>query len=334
MEISTEVDLAPYNTLGVHAIANYFCKVANLSELRQALGFAKEKNLPVKIIGGGSNILVSGDYPGVIVQLALLSIEWLNDEGLVRVGAGENWHEFVAHCLEKGAHGLENLALIPGTVGAAPIQNIGAYGVECEQFIVSVQVYDQQQQAVVEFTREECEFSYRDSIFKYEGARHFVVLAVTFQLHRDWKVNINYGALAEELSALDNVSHKDVFDAVCKIRRSKLPDPKFIGNAGSFFKNPLISLSKYQALKTEYPQIPGYEVAEPGLIKTSAAWLLDQAGWKGKRRGGAGVHSEHALVIVNADDASGDELLLLAQEMASSILTKYGIALETEVQIL
>ncbi len=334
MEISTEVDLAPFNTFGVHAIANYFCKVANLSELRQALDFAKDKNLPVKIIGGGSNILITGDYPGIIVQLALLSIEWLNDEGLVRVGAGENWHEFVEHCLNKGAHGLENLALIPGTVGAAPIQNIGAYGVECEQFIVSVQVYDQQQQSVVEFTRDMCEFSYRDSVFKYAGARHFVVLAVTFALHSHWPVNISYGALAQELAGRENVSHRDVFDAVCKIRRAKLPDPQVIGNAGSFFKNPLISLEKFNAIKAQYPQIPGYPVAEPGLIKTSAAWLLDQAGWKGKRRGGAGVHSEHALVIVNADDASGDELLLLAQEMASSILTKYGIALETEVQIL
>jgi UDP-N-acetylmuramate dehydrogenase len=334
MEISTEVDLAPYNTLGVHAVTNYFCKIGNLSELRQALDFAKEKNLPVKIIGGGSNILITGDYPGIIILLALMNIEWLNEQGLVRVGAGENWHNFVEHCLDQGCHGLENLALIPGTVGAAPIQNIGAYGVECEEFIVSVQVYDQQQQSLSEFTREMCEFSYRDSIFKYAGASHFVVLGVTFQLNRDWAVNTSYGALAEELADKNPVSHRDVFDAVCKIRRSKLPDPKQTGNAGSFFKNPLISLAKYEALKAQHPQIPGYTVAEPGLIKTSAAWLLDQAGWKGRRRGGAGVHSEHALVIVNADNASGDELLLLAQEMASSILNKYGIALETEVQIL
>ncbi len=333
MEISTEVDLTPYNTLGVNAIASYFCKVANLSELRQALDFATERNLPTKIIGGGSNILISGDFPGVIIQLALMSIEWLNNEGLVRVGAGENWHRFVEHCLNKGAHGLENLALIPGTVGAAPIQNIGAYGVECEQFIVSVQAYDQHEHSIVEFSHEMCEFSYRDSIFKYEGSRHFVVLAVTFQLYPDWPVNFSYGALANELKDKDSISHRDVFDAVCKIRRSKLPDPAEIGNAGSFFKNPLISLDKYQKLKAEYADIPGYEVPEPGLIKTSAAWLLDQAGWKGKRRGGAGVHTEHALVIVNADNASGDELLLLAQEMASSILSKFGIALETEVQI-
>jgi UDP-N-acetylmuramate dehydrogenase len=334
MEISTEVDLAPYNTLGVHAVANYFCKVANLSELKQSLDFANEKNLPVKIIGGGSNILITGDYPGIIIQLAFLNIEWLNDSGLVRVGAGENWHSFVEHCLTKGFHGLENLALIPGTVGAAPIQNIGAYGVECEEFIVSVQVYDQQTQSLSEFSREMCEFSYRDSIFKYAGANHFVVLGVTFQLHHDWPVNISYGVLGDELAGIDSVSHRDVFDAVCKIRRSKLPDPKDTGNAGSFFKNPLISLGKYDALKAEYPNIPGYAVAEPGLIKTSAAWLLDQAGWKGKRRGGAGVHNDHALVIINADNASGDELLLLAQEMAGSILNKYGIALETEVQIL
>jgi UDP-N-acetylmuramate dehydrogenase len=333
MEISTEVDLTPYNTLGVNAIASYFCKVANLSELRQALDFAKEKNLPAKILGGGSNVLFAGDYPGVIIQLGLMSIEWLNDAGLVRVGAGENWHDFVQLCLNYGAHGLENLALIPGTVGAAPIQNIGAYGVECEQFIVSVQVYDQQQHSIVEFSREMCEFSYRDSVFKYEGARHYIVLAVTFQLHKNWQPNISYGALAYEVGSKPNVSHRDVFEAVCKIRRSKLPDPKEIGNAGSFFKNPLISLDKYNSLKAQYADIPGYEVDEPGLIKTSAAWLLDQAGWKGKRRGGAGVHTEHALVIVNADNASGDELLLLAQDMASSILGKFGIVLETEVQV-
>lgn len=333
MEISTEIDLAPYNSFGVHALAQYFCKVANLSELRQALSFAQDRNLPTKVIGGGSNILFAGDYPGVIIQLSLMGIEWLNDEGLVRVGAGENWHDFVRQCLNQGVHGLENLALIPGTVGAAPIQNIGAYGVECEQFIAAVQVFDLQEQRVVEFSREMCDFSYRNSVFKAASDRRFIVLTVTFQLHRNWPVNISYAALAQELAQHESVSHRDVFDAVCEIRRRKLPDPKQVGNAGSFFKNPLISIDKYQTLKKSYPDIPGYPVSEPGLIKTSAAWLLDQAGWKGRRRGGAGVHTEHALVLVNASDASGDELLLLAQEMASSILGTFGIALENEVHI-
>jgi UDP-N-acetylmuramate dehydrogenase len=270
-----------------------------------------------------------------VIRIHFKSIEWLNNVGLVRVAAGENWHEFVKSCMNNGFYGLENLALIPGTVGAAPIQNIGAYGVELEKFVVSVSVYDEKQDKVVELSHRDCEFGYRDSLFKYPDARHLIVLGVTLQLATEQIPNISYGALQAEFDGLDfsEITNQDVFDAVCRIRNSKLPDPKILGNAGSFFKNPLVSELKVESLKETFPDLPCFDSGEPGLVKISAAWLLDKAGWRGRRKGGAGVHQQHALVIVNVDDASGEDIALLAQEMASSVLGRFGIALECEVRL-
>jgi UDP-N-acetylmuramate dehydrogenase len=309
--------------------------VTNLSELKEALAFGAASNAPSLVIGGGSNILLSADYPGLVIRIHFKSIEWLNSVGLVRVAAGENWHEFVKSCMNHGFYGLENLALIPGTVGAAPIQNIGAYGVELEQFVVSVSVYDEKQDKVVELSHRDCEFGYRDSLFKYPDARHLIVLGVTLQLATEQIPNISYGALQAEFDGLDfsEITNQDVFDAVCRIRNSKLPDPKILGNAGSFFKNPLVSELKVESLKETFPDLPCFDSGEPGLVKISAAWLLDKAGWRGRRKGGAGVHQQHALVIVNVDDASGEDIALLAQEMASSVLGRFGIALECEVRL-
>lgn len=329
--ISQGVDLAPYNSFGVHARAAHFCEVTNLNELKQALDYGDELSLAVLVIGGGSNMLLSKDYPGLVIRIGFTEVEWLSKSGLVRAAAGENWHEFVKRCMEHGFYGLENLALIPGTVGAAPIQNIGAYGVELEQFVVSVSVYDREQNSVRELTRADCQFSYRDSIFKTPAAQHLIVLGVTLQLNTNQPPNLNYAALKSEFSGAE-ISNQDVFDAVCRIRSSKLPDPNVLGNAGSFFKNPLVTELKAGQLQQLFPELPRFGAAEPGMVKIPAAWLLDQAGWRGKRRGGAGVHQQHALVIVNVDDATGEEIELLAGEMANSVLDRFGIALEWEVR--
>lgn len=335
MDISQDIDLAAYNSFGLSCKAAHFCEVHSLADLKEALEYAKEMKLPALVIGAGSNVLFAASYNGLVIHIAMKGVHWLSADGLVRVAAGENWHEFVEASLKQGFYGLENLALIPGTVGAAPIQNIGAYGVELEQFVVSVSVYDPIADEVKELKHSDCEFAYRDSIFKYSDASHLVVLEVSFQLSKDSVPNLSYGALEAELKSAQKseISSQDVFDAVCRIRRSKLPDPANLGNAGSFFKNPLVSVSKYQTLQQEFPELPSFESGEPGLVKIPAAWLLDQAGWRGKRRGGAGVHERHALVLVNAEDATGEELVLLAQDMASSVLGRFGIGLECEVRI-
>ena len=336
LNIHHDIDLAPYNSFGVHASAAHFCEVTNLDELKQALAFGAASNIPVLVIGGGSNILLSADYLGLVIRINFKGIERLNRKGLVKVAAGENWHEFVEICMNHGFHGLENLALIPGTVGAAPIQNIGAYGVEFEQFVVSVSVYDEKQGKVFELDHSDCKFGYRDSLFKSPDARHLIVLGLTLQLAIRHSPNISYGALLAEFSGRDlaEITNRDVFDAVCRVRSSKLPDPKKLGNAGSFFKNPLVSAAKAETLKQEFPNIPCFDVCELGLVKIPAAWLLDQAGWRGKRKGGAGVHAQHALVIVNAQDATGKDIVLLAQEMAGSVLKRFGIALDSEVRVI
>lgn len=335
MDFHHGIDLAPYNSFGVHTSAAHYCEVTNLIELQEAFKYSSAANLAVLVIGGGSNILLSADYAGLVIRINFKSIEWLNNNGLVRVAAGENWHDFVESCMSHGFYGLENLALIPGTVGAAPIQNIGAYGVEFEQFVVSVSVFDEKQGKVLELSHADCEFGYRDSVFKYPDARHLIVLGVTLQLATEHLPNISYGALQAEFEGRDfaEITNQDVFDAVCRVRNSKLPDPKVLGNAGSFFKNPLVSASKVETLKQSFPDLPCFDAGEPGLVKIPAAWLLDQAGWRGKRRGGAGVHEQHALVIVNVDDASGEDIALLAQEMAVSVLGRFGIALQCEVRL-
>ena len=333
--IHEQFDLTPCNSFGIKLYAAGFASVHDLNELHAALAYASRHGLPVQILGSGSNVLFTADYPGLVVQMNFQGIEHLNEQGLVRAGAGQNWHEFVVYCLNNNLYGLENLALIPGTVGAAPIQNIGAYGVELERFVVLVEVFDTHSGAVTQMSRSECEFSYRDSVFKTSNSPTLLVLSVTLQLHTVPAPNCSYKALQEALGA-DSVSAspQQIFDTVCQIRRSKLPDPALLGNAGSFFKNPIVSRSKYANLLKEHPAIPCYETEDSQFVKIPAAWLLEQLGWKGRRRGQAGVHAQHALVLVNLGHARGDEIMLLAQEMSSSVLSHFGIALETEVHII
>lgn len=337
MEIQQAINLQPLNSFGVPATAAYFAKVENAGDLESAYSFADAENLPVQILGSGSNMLIVRDFPGLMIHIANKGIEWgeVSAEGdsTIRIAAGEIWHELVSSCMQKGLHGLENLALIPGTVGAAPIQNIGAYGVELADFVVDVKVYDRECKEWRVMDKQACEFAYRDSLFKGSGRGRFIVFELSLSLSSKWEPNLSYQGLVEAMSDPEP-SAQNVFDAVCQLRRSKLPDPSVIGNAGSFFKNPIVSVEKFQALAEQLPGLPNYDIGEAGLTKIPAGWLLEQLGWKGRARGAAAVSENHALVIVNPGAANGEDILLLAQEMSNSVLQAYGVALEPEVRIL
>jgi len=335
--IRARVDLAPHNSFGVSATAAWFAEVRDRAGLEEALAHAAGGGMPLLILGGGSNCLFLNDFPGLVLKLANTGIEWLEAPGLVRVAAGENWHEFVSQCLNKGLHGLENLALIPGTAGAAPIQNIGAYGVELERFFVELEALDLHSGRWETLDKAACEFAYRDSVFKRAAEPRWLIWCVTLRLAADWEPVTDYGALGEALDEEltgGRPTHRQVFDTVCKIRRCKLPDPACLGNAGSFFKNPVVSAEKAEALRRDHPELPSWPGPEAGMVKLPAAWLLERAGWKGVRRGQAGVHERHALVLVNHGGASGEELYRLAQEMAGSVLEIFGVALQPEVRII
>ncbi len=332
MDIQEQVDLAPYNSFGVSQRAAFFAEVQQASDLHQAREFVASRHLPIMVLGEGSNVLFIKDYPGLILYMNNKGKELLPGAGMLRAAAGENWHELVIFCLQKSLYGLENLALIPGTVGAAPIQNIGAYGVELEQFFVELEAFDLKTGETRYMSKSDCQFAYRDSIFKQDPGQKLVVLSVSLQLSQQPTPALGYAGLKEALTG-EEATPQRVFDAVCDIRRSKLPNPKLIGNAGSFFKNPVVSRSKYETLCRAHPGIPGWDTEDSDLVKLPAAWLLEQKGWKGKQRGGAAVHENHALVLVNKDNASGEDIVLLAEEMSSSVLQGFGIALQTEVRI-
>ena len=330
--LQQQVDLSSYNSFGVAARADWFMAVKTPEDVLKAREHAATERLPVLILGEGSNILFLKDFPGLVLHVANRGIEMVEESGLVTAAAGENWHELVTRCLQRGLHGLENLALIPGTVGAAPVQNIGAYGVELQQFVERVDAINLRTGEKESLDRKACDFAYRDSVFKREPQTPRVILSLTLKLDLGWKPVVDYGALRDALPGA-NPTPQELYDTVCAVRRSKLPDPAELGNAGSFFKNPVISSDKYERLKSAHPGLPGFPDGE-GLVKVPAAWLLEQAGWKGKRRGAAGVHEAHALVLVNHGGASGEEIFLLAQEMSASILNRFGIALQPEVRII
>jgi UDP-N-acetylmuramate dehydrogenase len=337
MEIQQAISLQQLNSFGVPATAAYLAKVETAADLEEALGFAEAENLSIQVLGSGSNVLFVRDFPGLVLHIANKGIEWgdatADDSSALRVAAGENWHGLVSSCLQKGLYGLENLALIPGTVGAAPIQNIGAYGVELADFFVDVTVFDRETKQWLVMDKQACEFAYRDSLFKGAGLGRYIVFNLSLSLSSQWVPNLSYQGLKEALGNTEPTP-QDVFDAVCQIRRSKLPDPSVIGNAGSFFKNPIISLEKFKSLEEQLPGLPKYDTGEEGLTKIPAGWLLEKLGWKGRTRGAAAVSDNHALVIVNPGEADGEDILLLAQEMSNSVLQTYGIALEPEVRIL
>lgn len=331
--------LKPFNTFGVEAKAKYFVEVNTVEELIETLKLSHTQTLPLLFLGGGSNILFTKDFDGLAIQLNLKGISefFLNEnEVLVTAKAGENWHEFVMFCLNKNYGGLENLSLIPGNVGTSPMQNIGAYGTEIKDHFVSCKVLNLQTLAVETFDLEKCRFGYRDSIFKQEGKNKYVILEVSFKLTtQNHTIKTEYGAIQSELENLGiiNPTIQDVSKAVINIRQSKLPDPKKIGNAGSFFKNPTILLAQFEDLKLKFDNIQGYP--NGNFVKVPAGWLIEQCGWKGKQIGNVASHELQSLVIINATgEASGKEIFGFSTLIIDSVKEKFGIELEREVNIL
>ncbi|MBK6938449.1 MAG: UDP-N-acetylmuramate dehydrogenase [Chitinophagaceae bacterium] len=335
MQVQENISLRPYNTFGIEAKARFFAAFNNLEELAELTTF--NSGLPILILGGGSNIVLTKDYDGLVLKNEIKGITELHEDGdyvYVKAGAGENWHQFVLHCIERGWGGVENLSLIPGNVGASPMQNIGAYGVEIDDVFWDLEAFHLREKKVYTFTKGDCEFGYRESVFKRKHKGQFVILNVTYQLRRKPRFNTSYGAIRQELEKMGvkNLSLRAVSDAVISIRKSKLPDPAVIGNAGSFFKNPTVPNGQFQSIKNGFPGVIGYENID-GSIKLAAGWLIEQCGWKGYRKGDAGCHSQQSLVLVNFGNAEGNEIFSLSEEIIDSVRKKFGIFLEREVNI-
>jgi UDP-N-acetylmuramate dehydrogenase len=337
MDIQRGEALRRYNTLALQARAEAFVSVRNDAELLVALAWARAQELPVIPLGEGSNVVFAGDIHALLIRQETQGIEILDaaDESVrLRVSAGENWHQLVRWTIENGLFGLQNLALIPGTAGAAPIQNIGAYGVELKSTLLQVharQIVDDQP---VTFSNKDCEFGYRDSVFKRRLKDQLVITAIDLQLSRHPDVNIAYPALASYFQEHAEIapSPHTVFEAVVSIRKSKLPDPSSTPNAGSFFKNPVLQHSVYITLLEHFPELPGF-VQSDDSVKVPAAWLIDYCGWKGCRRDNLGVHEQHALVLVNYGSDSGRQLLTLADEITASVERIFGVRLEIEPRV-
>ena len=344
MVLEENVSLRPYNTFGLDVQARYFARFASADELRELLQLPQVQAADKLILGGGSNLLFTRNFGGVVLKNEIRGLEILSEDGdtntaLVRAGAGESWHGMVEYALDQDLSGIENLSLIPGTVGAAPLQNIGAYGAELRDTFDHLEAVEISTGALRVFAADACGFGYRESVFKNALKNQFVVTAVVLRLHRQARPNVRYGAITDtlaELGIMGEPTAQDVSRAVVHIRRAKLPDPAQIGNAGSFFKNPEISQARFDHLKSQYPDLPGYPV--PGGVKVPAGWLIERAGWKGLRRGaGAGTHGVHArqaLVLVNHGGATGSEIWALANEIIAAVQQQFAIELHPEVNIL
>lgn len=321
--------LAPLHSFGFPSSANAFLTINATSDITAQLDGLN--NTAFYILGEGSNTVFLEDFQGTIIKPNFLGIELTHTDSHYRlkVGAAENWHQLVSWCMQQGINGFENLALIPGTVGAAPIQNIGAYGVEIEKFIHTVEYYDLIDQVHRCLNAKDCEFAYRDSVFKHRLANRVIITSVTFSIPKDWQVVAHYG----ELKALTNPTANELFNKVVEVRQSKLPDPKKIGNAGSFFKNPHIDLAHYQQLQQRWPAMPSYPI-DNKTIKVPAAWLIEQLGFKGTKVGGIGCHPNQALVLTNDGTGSGAQLLQLARAIKAKVQSEFSIELENEVRLI
>lgn len=333
--LEENVPLAPKTTMKTGGSARYFFSVQTEDEVVAAVNYARERGLPIFVLGGGSNVVVGDEgFPGVVIEIKIpgISVEGRDESVLVHAGAGVVWDELVRTTTEHGLWGIENLACIPGSVGAAPVQNIGAYGAEANDTIVSVRAYDTEREVFVEFDRDACGFGYRTSMFKRAGQGRFIVTAVSFALTRTGVPDCSYRDLAERFAGVDpeTITSHDVRVAVCAIRAGKLPDPNRVPNSGSFFKNPTITHEAFDELTRAFPQASGREDARG--VKLSAAQLIDLCGWKGKRVGDAGVYERHALVLVNHGAASAHDIDTLAQSIAHDVHAKTGIMLEREVE--
>lgn len=337
MQIQQNVSLKRLNTFGIDVQASKFVSVHNEKDLIELF----DSELVGKsffVLGGGSNILFKKDFDGLVIKNEILGISLVSQDKesiFVKSGAGEVWHNLVLWAVNKGLGGLENLSLIPGSVGASPIQNIGAYGVELKDVFHSLEAFDIHTKKIISFTKEECQFDYRNSIFKNELKNKVIIVSVTLQLSKYPVANIEYGSLKEYMvqNNVRKIDIKSISDAVCAIRRSKLPNPSELGNAGSFFKNPVIDRSKFNALKEKYTEMVGYPISG-NEIKVAAGWLIESCGWKGKRVGDTGSHAKQALVLVNYGNATGKEIFNLSEDIIASVKEKYDINLEREVNIL
>ena len=330
-KVESQVSLKPYNSFGVEVTARHFAQATSDDEVRQLLAYAATEDLPALVIGGGSNLLLTQDITALVIRMNSSGIRLLSDDGqrvVVEAEAGEAWHPFVQWTLEQGLVGLENLSLIPGTVGAAPMQNIGAYGVEIKDVFAGLTALDRQTGDLRDFTLEDCDFAYRDSYFKRNPGR-WVILRVRFALSRTAALHLDYGPVRQRLAGIEQPTAQDVSDAICSIRREKLPDPAELGNAGSFFKNPVVSAELAGRIREQHPGLVAYPQAD-GEMKLAAGWLIEQAGWKGYRDGDAGVHKLQALVLVNYGQASGEQLHELAQKIQDDVLERFGVELEME----
>ncbi len=334
MEIQRNCPLKKLNTFGIEAVADLLVVVRSLKVLHEIVQLGP---YPIQVFGGGSNILLTKDLPGLTIKNEIGGIQIFlenEEEVLVKVGGGVGWHDFVLWAVGQGLGGIENLSLIPGTVGAAPIQNIGAYGVELKDVFHSLEAFDLTSGEFHTFHKADCRFGYRDSVFKQEFKGRFVIVNVFFHLQKIPKLNTAYGDIKRTLQdmGIEHPTIQDVSNAVIQIRQSKLPDPAVIGNAGSFFKNPELEATDYQRFKERFPEAPHYPMPD-GRVKIPAGWLIEQAGWKGQRFGDAGCHAKQALVLVNYGHAKGEEILALAKQIQASVQEKFGVLISPEVNI-
>jgi UDP-N-acetylmuramate dehydrogenase len=333
--IQTNKNLKEYNTFGISVKAEMFAVFSSTEELKQILSFRNNKKLLV--LGGGSNLLLTKDFDGLVIKNEIKRFEVIEEtasEVIVESGAGENWHEFVLNCIDKGFGGIENLSLIPGSVGASPMQNIGAYGVEIKDVFESLSAFHIASGEIHYFDKTKCEFGYRESIFKNKVKGEYIILTVTFRLTKNPTINSSYGAINEQLKVMgiENPTIQELSAAVIAIRQSKLPDPKIIGNAGSFFKNPTVEIALLEQIQNNYPDIPNYP-AENGR-KLAAGWLIEKAGWKGRTFDNYGVHKLQALVLVNYGNCTGQEIFDLSSQIIQDVFEKFRVLLEREVNIL
>lgn len=338
MIIQENYSLKNLNTFRIDAQAKYFAEVSSVEELKEILTRNDFKNIPKLILGGGSNILLTKDFNGLVISYTDNEIKILSEDSssvLIEAGAGAVWHDLVLFAIERNLGGIENLSLIPGKVGAAPIQNIGAYGQEIKDTFVSLKAVNINTGELKEFTNNACRFGYRDSIFKRELKGEFIIVSILLKLNKEPELNINYGSVKEELEKLnlEKITVKNVSEVICGIRLSKLPDPKKIGNAGSFFKNPEVSKSKLEELQKKYPDMPSYPAGEC-KFKIPAGWLIEKAGLKGKREGNVGTHIKQALVLVNYGGAKGEDVLKFKDYIKSEVKRLFNVELEEEVNII
>jgi UDP-N-acetylmuramate dehydrogenase len=337
MEIQSQFSLKNHNTFGIEAKAKQFIAVHSIDELKKVL--EENKNQAKFILGGGSNMLLTKDIDALVIHIDLKGKKIVDEDDdfvWIESQAGETWHDFVLWTIEQDFGGLENMSLIPGNVGTTPVQNIGAYGTEIKDTFVSCQAMNIETQAIRTFTHSECNFGYRESIFKHEVKDQYIITSVTYKLtKRNHKINTSYGDITAELAKnnITNPNLKDVSNAVIAIRQSKLPDPKELGNSGSFFKNPILLKSDFEKIHQKFPEMKYYDVSETE-VKVPAGWLIEQAGFKGKRFGDAGIHKNQALVLVNYGNATGQEILAISKDIQKTVFEKFGIHIEAEVNVI